>query len=51
MTLEEKYQKLLEFVKSISENNRFEQSDFDFQEFYCGKEEEAEKLLEKIGEI
>ena len=51
MTQEEKYQKLLEFVKSIDEHFNLNESEIDFMKFYVKKEEESYDLLKEIGEL
>lgn len=45
-----KYNRLLEFVKSISNHFNLNESELDFMKFYTSKEEEASNLLQQIGE-
>lgn len=49
--LQYKYDKLLEFVKSISNHFNLNESEYQFMDFYTSKEQDANKLLKEIGEI
>lgn len=46
-----RYNKLSEFVKSISDHYNFSESETEFIEFYVEKEQEAYEILKEIGEI